>query len=445
MATVTVLGAHGHHETLDFDTAANAQLALKLAAAITAAVEAHQIIPATSADGPPPTVPSGATGEFIQAGNGVTFLPPGYKAVVDVAQQAVIFGSGDNDESVLSSTGNLTFVAPGGSGTVVSGGGNNNVIITPTVAGAWSVNTGKGDDNIFAFGSGNDTVSAGGGHNHIVLGSGNNLVISTGDDAVFAGSGHETITASDKARDVVYGNASQLFFVASDASATVFGGSGSDTFFGGTGSDLVYGGSAGKNLLTAGTGGATLFGGGDGDTLFGGGSKAQVLHAGAGNETLIGGAGNDTFYGGSGTTRIIGGAGDDTFVGSTGTASIDAGVGKNLFLFAKGQAGGKDTITGFVQGRDHLDLQGYGKNAIADALKSQVVANGSDTITLSDHTTITFANIKTLSASDFITGNTKQLGSDRIASDSGPQGQGSSNRATMDERGYFGPIRFDHT
>jgi Ca2+-binding RTX toxin-like protein len=387
MATVTVAGAHGQVVTLTFDTTANAILAQKLAAAITAGVQAHTILPAVDTDGPPPPLPPGATGEFVQTKDGLTILPSGYKAVVDTAHEAVIFGSGDNGESVLSSIGDLTFIATGGSGTVAAGGGDNRIIVPPDDAGAWSINTGNGDDSVLALGGGNDTINAGGGHNIIILGSGKDLVQSTGDDTVFAGSGQETISAFGMTSDVVYGNASDLFLVATDGSATVFGGSGSDTFFGGKGSDLVYGGTGGNNLLFAGTGAATLFGGGNGDTLFGAGSHPQELHAGGGNETLVGGSGADTFYGGSGADRMI------------------AGLGSNLFVFTDGQASGSDTIQGFTHNRDQIDLQGYGKTAVADALKSQVVAGGSDTITLTDNTRITFGGITSLTASDFIISN----------------------------------------
>jgi hypothetical protein len=117
------------------------------------------------------------------------------------------------------------------------------------------------------------------------------------------------------------------------------------------------------------------------------GSKGQALHAAGGHETLNGAfaSGADTFYGSSGTTQMYAGLGHDTFV------------------FTDGQGGGKSTIQGFSHGKDLVDLQGYGKDAVADALKSQHVSGGSDTITLSDGTKVTFANVTSLTASDFVT------------------------------------------
>ena len=258
MSTVTVLGAHSQIFTLTYDTAANAALARLLAAAITAGVKDGTLLPAVDTDGPPPTLPSGAAGQFVQTNNGATFLTPGYRAFVDIAPQSVIFGSGDADKSVLSSIGSLNFAAAGGSGTVVAGGGNNRVFIPGGDNGDWSVNTGMGDNSVLAFGGGNNTVFAGGGNNAILLGNGNSVVQSTGDDTVSASGGQATITAVGNTSDLIFGGP-QLFYVGTQGgSATVFGGSGSDTFLGGSGPDVAHGGTAGDNLLFAGTGHATL-------------------------------------------------------------------------------------------------------------------------------------------------------------------------------------------
>ena len=388
MFTVTVAGAHGQAVTLSYDSAANAALAQQLANAITAGVQNGTIIPAIDTDGPPPAVPSGKTGEWVQSKDAFTILPHGYDAVVYTALAGIIFGSGDAGESILASQGVLNFFATGGSGTVAAGGGSNTIVIPGTDSGSWSINTGNGDDVILATGAGNDTINAGGGRNAITLGNGNDIVTTTGDDTVVAGSGHETIGAVGRhTSDVVYGNGSTLYFITTDGAATVFGGSGTDTFFGGQGPDLVYGGSGGHNFLMAGMGQVTLFGGGSGDQLFAVGGIGQALHAGAGNETLSGAfsSGADTFYGSAGSTSIIGGSGNDTFV------------------FTNGEAGGSATIQGFSHGSDVVDLQDYGKNAVSDALKSQHKEDGNDTITLSDHTMITFVGVSNLTKSDFIT------------------------------------------
>ena len=92
MAVVTVPGALGQTVTLNYDSAANAGIARQLAANITAGVNASSITPVSQAAGPPPVLPAGTTGEFIQTQTGLTTLPSGYADVVNTAPDAVIFG-----------------------------------------------------------------------------------------------------------------------------------------------------------------------------------------------------------------------------------------------------------------------------------------------------------------------------------------------------------------
>jgi hypothetical protein len=56
---------------------------------------------------------------------------------------------------------------------------------------------------------------------------------------------------------------------------------------------------------------------------------------------------------------------------------------------------------------DQIGLQDFGPGEIHRALGSQQVMNGSDTIRLSDNTTITFTGVSNLSDSDFVKINSK--------------------------------------
>jgi Ca2+-binding RTX toxin-like protein len=408
MAVVTVLGANGTVVPLTYGSGENAALAAQIAAAISAGVSGGTIIPADSKNGPPPPLPAGTTGEFVASTNSVTFLPHGYKDVAVSASQAVIFGSGDAHEQVLVGSGNLTFYATGGSGSVVGGDGNNQIVVPVTDSGNWLIATGAGNDTIRALGAGNDTIQTGSGHGYVQLGAGSTKMISGGSDTIVAGSGSETIGAlgagMGHASDVIYGNASMLLLFA-DGGATVFGGTGSDSVFGGTGPDLLFGGSAGNNFLQAGSGSATLFAGGDNDQLYAGGSATQALHAASGNETLFGGfaSGQDTFYAGSGHDQITGSNGNSTFVLGTGSATITASASAtDVFDAIKGQAGGKDLVNGLTDASQvNVSLSGYGPNEAANALAGQTTNGTSVTITLSDSTTITFENINHLTSSNF--------------------------------------------
>jgi len=78
---ITVAGANSHTVTVPFDTNANVALAQKLAAAITAGVQAGTIIPAVDTNGQPPPLPPGATGEFVQTQDGLVPLHSDYDSL----------------------------------------------------------------------------------------------------------------------------------------------------------------------------------------------------------------------------------------------------------------------------------------------------------------------------------------------------------------------------
>lgn len=436
MPTVTVLGAGHQTLSLVFDSAANASIAAQLAAKITQGVENGSIIPYDDTGGLPPPLPAGKTGEFIQARPGFSSLPKGYDDVIVTARYATVLGSGDANEAVLSTGGDLTFIATGGSGTVVAGaaenqgggdggshrwldrgpvGGNpwgaggtaggNQIIVPASDNGDWDINTGGGNDTVLALGGGNDTIATGTGHNLIELGSGNDSVLSAGTDTIVASSGHDTIIAGGQAQDFVQGGSGHIVFLGGTGPVTLFGGTGSDTFQGGAGSDLVYGGLGGNNSLVGGTGLATLFGGGTGDRLFAMGTQAQDLVAGIGNETLsaVSSSGAVSLVASSGHDTLLGGTGNDTFAGGTGASTMVGGSGKDIFEFVRSLDGGVDLVQNFTTA-DKIDLVGYGPHAVQDALNSQTFSNGSVTITLADNTRVTFAGVSELTAKNFTTG-----------------------------------------
>jgi Ca2+-binding RTX toxin-like protein len=406
MANVTVTGVAGRTATIAYDTNKNFVLAAQIAAAINAAVQGGSERPGDNAFGPPPPL-GGKQGLFTQSLPGVTMLPRGYADVVDSASSAIIFGSGDANEHVLAGAGNLTFFGRGGSGTVVTGAGNNSINIPVGTSGNWNIQTGNGGNTIVDLGTGADTIAAGAGHNAITLGGGAYQVISTGSDTITAATGAATIDASGASPGggvLIFGNAANLTFVGGAGAATVFGGSGSDTITGGSGPLYARGGSAGNNVLFGGTGPATLFGGGDGDVLTAAGAMPQSLLASTGSETLTGGnaTGADTFTGGSGKDQITGGLGANTFVAGTGQETINAAGSSNLFQLIKGAGGGSTLVTNFTDASQvHIMLSGFAPGEASNAVATQTSTPSSVTATLSDGTSITFANITHLSAGNF--------------------------------------------
>jgi hypothetical protein len=82
---------------------------------------------------------------------------------------------------------------------------------------------------------------------------------------------------------------------------------------------------------------------------------------------LYGNAGNNLMQGFRGYNELFGGGGTDTLVG-----------GHGVDLFGIGQGYGHDTVKGFVDGRDGIDIYLLGPNDFAQ-LKSHIEQHGADT------------------------------------------------------------------
>jgi Ca2+-binding RTX toxin-like protein len=382
--------------------------------------------------GPNQPIPDASTGSpalLISStdGNPIT-VPGGVSVVRNQASGVDLQGSGQANQVVVSSTG-FTFHSNGGSGVVLAddaqaGGpaGNSNIVLARSGGGDFLISTGSGDDTVDAA-SGNVSVAAGGGHNMVWLGSGDALVTSSGADTVVSGTGAATVHATAGSEALVFGGASTLTFMGDSGAATVVGGTGSTNLVAGSGKAVFWGSENGGNTMYAGTGAATLVGGGSGNVIHAAGSADLLLVAGSGNSTLVGGSatgnnfywgsqgddvisadqGNDTIIGGpghdtvqagGGNALIFGGVDGSTFVAGSGTANIVSGNGgANTFAFINGQAGGTEIIWGFRTGTDHLSLQGYGADELANATANLHGSRANIEIGLSDGTKVIFGGI----------------------------------------------------
>ncbi|WP_299929949.1 M10 family metallopeptidase C-terminal domain-containing protein [uncultured Pelagimonas sp.] len=94
----------------------------------------------------------------------------------------------------------------------------------------------------------------------------------------------------------------------------------------------------------------SLRGDSGGDTLYGN-SGEDLIRGTSGNNVLSGGNDNDRLYGDSGNDRIIGGTGRDVM---TGGADADTFVWRSESESPNGS--GRDQVTDFQRGSDHLDL-----------------------------------------------------------------------------------------
>ena len=338
---------------------------------------------------------------------------------------------------IATGTGGMTLFATAANGSFVAEGGTNTVVLGTKNMGAWTIDMLGGTNQVWATG-GNDTVeTATGSTNFVAFGAGNDLALSAGNDLFFGGAGNDTINASGAQVSAVGGSGGMTFIDANTVpggqNALIFGGSGvlnvqggvgSVTVVAGAGGGAVFGGAAGNNVLVGGSGPVTLVGGGGGDLLVGGSTGGAALVAGSGNETLIAGSGgNNQIWGGTGNDIIVMTGGNNTVVGGSGGSEIvwsgsganvidaeaanlnviaglggndtvQAGTGSDIFTFTNGGAGGTTVIDGFNAATDRIMLNGYAANSASIS-----ASGGSTPITLSDKTQIQLIGLASLPAS----------------------------------------------
>lgn len=127
------------------------------------------------------------------------------------------------------------------------------------------------------------------------------------------------------------------------ANDRLIGGNGNDKIIGNAGNDRLFG-RLGDDLIS----------GGEGNDRLKGNQGNDVLEGGAGDDHLFGNHGADVLNGGSGQDLIKGGRGSDWLIGGEGDDFLFGGNGADTFVFAENA--GNDTIVGFENGRDKIDL-----------------------------------------------------------------------------------------
>jgi serralysin len=198
-----------------------------------------------------------------------------------------------------------------------------------------------------------------------------------GGDTLRGGAGIDTLYGGAD-NDTLYGDADKDFLHGEDGNDTLNGGLADDYLYGGEGTDILRG--DGGNDLLSGGGGSDFLNGGDGtdaaDYRTASGSVGVNLstnvHTGeaAGDtfqsiEAFLLGGFNDTFVGGTGADRVDGGGGNDILDGGAGYDNLTGGAGADEFLF-RGFFG-KDTVTDFQDGVDHIHISGVsGVNSFAN-------------------------------------------------------------------------------
>jgi len=198
---------------------------------------------------------------------------------------------------------------------------------------------GDGDDTLTG-GAGNDTLRGGNGDDLVVGGLGNDVgALGAGRDTFVwePGDGDDTVNGGTEADELVFNGSDD----AEVMTVTTQGSNGTHQFFRDLG-DITVDSTRVERIETDARGG---------DDLYDASAQTDPLvrlsvDGGAGNDTIIGGAGRDTLSGGDGRDRLEGGAGADLLSGDGGRDVFDYDA----------IAAGRDSIAGFAQGADRIDL-----------------------------------------------------------------------------------------
>jgi len=377
------------------------------------------------------------------SGSLATFIADKGTTSVSVSGHGDTLGGGSNTTSYKFMSGAADAVAFGGSAALsVSDAGTGDTVVGSSLSTNATI---SGADAVFFAGDGSASISASGHGDTLVGGSGQSTVrfavgatdglavggsapLTLSDngtaDTLAAGTGTTTVSLAGHDAEFFAGSASvavvdsgtsdtisagtgPLATTSSGSGLFVFGSSGSMAFTGGSHGATIVAGS-GTVSITGGSGGVTVFGDANGTVHYSGSSGQLYYAAGSGNETLdasksttanamFGGSGADSIIGGQGSGQandtMSAGSGNDTLVGNTDLSSHD------IFVFFRANDAGapQDAVQNFTV-NDEVLLAGYGSSAAAAALSSASTHNGSVTLTLSDDTTITFADVASVSA-----------------------------------------------
>ncbi|MBC7635847.1 MAG: hypothetical protein H7251_09620, partial [Acetobacteraceae bacterium] len=347
-----------------------------------------------------------------------------------LGKNQILLGSGANQ---VNSTGN-DLIAGGSGAATVTAGTNAPVVFLGSGPSRF---IGGGGRATVVGGVGADTMSSS-GNSQLWLGSNTDVVNSTGADTVIARTGSATVNAdgnmfvfAGSGRMDFHGGAGASTVLGASGASTLHGGAGSVialafapmTYVGGNGADtiaafgvdsaltatggsgtaLFLAGASGHNSITGGSGTSIIFGGGEGDVLTAGSGAGDTIKAGSGAETIsaAGTQGVHKLYAGSGPNLIRTGNNNTNVLLSTGAATISAGTGMDLYAFTQGNH--PDVlIQNFKSGADFISLVGFASGEATRALGTATNSGGSEHLTLTDGTRITFQNFTGLTSTNFM-------------------------------------------
>ena len=234
--------------------------------------------------------------------------------------------------------------------------------------GGWWIG-GRGYDDNLVGGAGRDTLEGNAGADRLDGGEGRDVVTYQFSPSgvqvdLRAGTGRGGDASGDTLWGIedIIGSAYADTLIGDDHDNVIEGRAGADFLLGGGGNDWVsydYSRAPVNVSLKTGLGSGGHAGG---DTL-------------QGFEGLEGSFFADTLEGGGGNDRLYGGGGDDFLIGGTGNDFLRGDAGADIFVFSEGH--GDDTVTGFVDGEDLIDLTAFSSDAFITIVDDGIDPTGS--------------------------------------------------------------------
>ncbi|MBE7620386.1 hypothetical protein GL297_12265 [Komagataeibacter sp. FXV2] len=453
MQAVSITGAQGTTVSIATDSTFTNTLAQQYAQQVTATLSSDTMVAGT-----PGTDQSSAARTFVDITSGGTYTLDGSDTGIvigglngqSLSQAVSVNATGVTTpvNVIAGDLGGVTYTAGSESGVFTAASGNN---VFSGGSGDYVINTGAGRDTI-STGTGQDTINAGIGAAAIYLAAANNTLDLQGADTVY-GADRAAQDVTLETRSSVSGSASldlgaksHVTDTGSGNSMTVHGGS---TVTGGTDDSVTLMNQQGlyglEDLLEAqtmnseagdtisATGFVTINDPTGGDVSVDGclrflnargtatvSAWRSTIYGAAGTDDLnitasddtytdfdgSQGSGNEVFDGANSTGDIdaVGGSGNNTLIGGSGNNTLSGANGINDFIFINGHAGGQDIIKDFGKSSANVvELSGYNMTqaSLQDMLANATVTGGNTTISLSDHTRVTFVGVTDLGAQNF--------------------------------------------
>ncbi|MCW4589868.1 hypothetical protein NO263_04655 [Gluconacetobacter entanii] len=453
MQAVSITGAQGTTVSIATDSTFTNTLAQQYAQQVTATLSSDTMVAGT-----PGTDQSSAARTFVDITSGGTYTLDGSDTGIvigglngqSLSQAVSVNATGVTTpvNVIAGDLGGVTYTAGSESGVFTAAAGNN---VFSGGSGDYVINTGAGRDTI-STGTGQDTINAGIGAAAIYLAAANNTLDLQGADTVY-GADRAAQDVTLETRSSVSGSASldlgaksHVTDTGSGNSMTVHGGS---TVTGGTDDSVTLMNQQGlyglEDLLEAqtmnseagdtisATGFVTINDPTGGDVSVDGclrflnargtatvSAWRSTIYGAAGTDDLnitasddtytdfdgSQGSGNEVFDGANSTGDIdaVGGSGNNTLIGGSGNNTLSGANGINDFIFINGHAGGQDIIKDFGKSSANVvELSGYNMTqaSLQDMLANATVTGGNTTISLSDHTRVTFVGVIDLGAQNF--------------------------------------------